>query len=91
MLAAAAKGAGDENKFNWLVKQAEALPDVQPGTGKILLLRQSIRILIENKQFDIAEALVAQLAEIDKPARIKSLQAQIGKAKSATAGNTPIA
>jgi hypothetical protein len=91
MLAAAAKGAGDENKFNWLVKQAEALPDVPPGTGKILLLRQSIRILIENKQFDIAEALVAQLAEIDKPARIKTLQAQIGKAKSANAGNTPIA
>lgn len=91
MLAAAAKGAGDENKFNWLVKQAEALPDVPPGTGKILLLRQSIRILIENKQFDIAEALVAQLAEIDKPARIKSLQAQISKAKSALAGNTPIA
>ncbi len=91
MLAAAAKGAGDENKFNWLVKQAEALPDVPPGTGKILLLRQSIRILIENKQFDVAEALVAQLAEIDKPARIKTLQAQIGRGKSATARNTPIA
>lgn len=91
MLAAAAKGAGDVNKFNWLVKQAEALPDVAPGTGKLLLLRQSIRILIENKQFDIAEALVAQLAEIDKPARIKTLQAQIVKAKSATAGSAPIA
>jgi hypothetical protein len=89
MLAAAAKGAGDESKFNWLVKQAEALPDVPPGTGKVLLIRQSVRILIENKQFDIAEALVAQLAEIDKPARIKTLRAQIGKAKSAIAGGIP--
>ena len=87
MLAAAAKGAGDEGKFNWLVKQAEALPDVTPGTGKILLLRQSIRILIENRQYEIADALVVQLAEFDKPARIKSLQAQIDKAKSANAGN----
>lgn len=91
MLAAAAKGAGDESKFNWLIKQAEALPDVPPGTGRILLLRQSIRILIDNKKFDIAEALVVQLAEIDKPARIKSLRAQIGKAKSATDGNLPSA
>jgi hypothetical protein len=89
MLAAAAKGAGDESKFNWLVKQAEALPDVPPGTGKILLLRQSIRILIENKQFDVAEALVVQLAEIDKPARIKTLRAQIARAKSAIKGNLP--
>lgn len=89
MLAAAAKGAGDEDKFYWLVKQAEALPDVPPGTGKKLLLRQSIRILIENKQFDIAEELVAQLAEIDKPARIKTLRAQIDKAKSSTSGNAP--
>jgi tetratricopeptide (TPR) repeat protein len=89
MLAAAAKGAGDESKFNWLVKQAEALPDVQPGTGKILLLRQSIRILIENRQYDVAESLVAQLAEFDKPARIKSLRAQIDKAKSAIAVEMP--
>ena len=87
MLAAAAKGAGDENKFNWLVRQAEALPDVLPGTGKILLLRQSIRILIENKQFGIAEALLLQLSEIDKPARIKTLRAQIEHAKSAVVLN----
>ena len=86
MLAAAAKGADDENKFNWLVKQAEALPDVPTGTGRTLLLRQSIRILIENKQFDVAEALLTQLAQTDKPARIKTLQAQIDKAKSATSG-----
>lgn len=89
MLAAAAKGAGDESKFNWLVKQAETLPDVTPGTGRILLLRQSIRILIENKQYEIAEVLVLQLAELDKPNRIKSLQAQIHKAKSANPGNLP--
>jgi hypothetical protein len=87
MLAAAAKGAGDEIKFNWLVKQAEALPDVPPGTGKILLLRQSIRILIENKQFDIAEALVLQLSESDKPARIKTLRSQIERARLAIAVN----
>jgi hypothetical protein len=86
MLAAAAKGAGDEDKFNWLIKQAEALPDVPQGTGKILLLRQSIRILIENKQFEIAEALVIQLTDFDKPARINALRAQISKAKSAIEG-----
>ena len=90
MLAAAAKGIGDENKFNWLVKQAEALPNARPGEGKILLLRQSIRILIENKQFDVAEALLVQLAEIDKPARIKTLKAQIGKAKSVTSSHPPL-
>ena len=83
MLAAAAKGAGDEIKFNWLVKQAEALPDVPTGTGKILLLRQSIRILIENKQFSIAEELVMQLSEYDKPARIKTLRSQIDRARLA--------
>jgi hypothetical protein len=87
MLAAAAKGAGDESKFNWLVKQAEALPDVQPGSGKILLLRQSIRILIENKQFEVAEALIKQLSEIDKPARIKALKSQLDFAKSAVSIN----
>jgi hypothetical protein len=83
MLAAAAKGAGDEVKFNWLVKQAEALPDVPPGSGKILLLRQSIRILIENRQFEVAEALVIQLSEIDKPTRITALRVQIERAKAA--------
>jgi len=83
MLAAAAKGAGDESKFNWLVKQAEALPDVRPGSGKILLLRQSIRILIENKQFDVAEALINQLSTIDKPGRINSLHVDLQKAKTA--------
>jgi Flp pilus assembly protein TadD len=83
MLAAAAKGAGDEVKFNWLVKKAEELADIPVGTGKILLMRQSIRILIENKQFELAEALVLQLSEIDKPTRIKTLSAQIEKAKSA--------
>jgi tetratricopeptide (TPR) repeat protein len=77
MLAAAAKGAGDDAKFNWLVKQAEALPDVQPGSGKILLMRQSIRILIENKQFDVAKALLMQLAQIDKPTRVKTFESQI--------------
>jgi hypothetical protein len=87
MLAAAAKGAGDVNKFNWLVKQAEALPDVPPGTGKILLMRQSIRILIESKQFDIAESLLLQLSEIDKPAQIKTLRTQFEKAKFAVAVN----
>ena len=77
MLAAAAKGAGDDAKFNWLVKQAEALPDVSPGSGRILLMRQSIRILIENKQFEVAKALLSQLAQIDKPNRVKVLESQI--------------
>ena len=83
MLAAAAKGAGDEAKFNWLVRKAEELAEVPVGTGKILLIRQSIRILIENKQFDVAEALLLQLSELDKPNRVKTLSVQIEKAKSA--------
>ena len=83
MLAAAAKGAGDEIKFSWLVGQAETLPDVAPGSGKLLLIRQSIKILIESKQFEVAEALVLQLSELDKPSRIKTLQAQIERAKAA--------
>ncbi len=77
MLAAAAKGAGDEAKFNWLVKQAEALPDVPPGSGRILMMRQSIRILIENRQFEVAKALLKQLAQLDKPNRIKALESLI--------------
>jgi tetratricopeptide (TPR) repeat protein len=89
MLAAAAKGAGDEKKFSWLVKQAEALPDVTPGTGKKLLLRKSIAILIENKQFDIAESLLLQLSEYDKPSRINTLRVQIQKAKSAVSRHLP--
>lgn len=89
MLAAAAKGAGDEKKFSWLVKQAEVLPDVTPGTGNKLLLRQSIRILIDNKQFDIAEALLLQLSEFDQPSRINTLRIQIHKAKSAISGSLP--
>jgi hypothetical protein len=85
LLAAAAKGADDEAKFNWLVNQAEALPEVPEGTGKILLMRQSIRILIENKQFDVAEALLKQLETLDKPGRIKGLSLQIQKARAANA------
>jgi hypothetical protein len=85
LLAAAAKGADDETKFKWLVNQAEALPEVAEGTGKILLMRQSIRILIENKQFDVAEALLKQLETLDKPGRIKGLSVQIQKARAANA------
>jgi tetratricopeptide (TPR) repeat protein len=81
MLAAAAKGSGDEIKFNWLVNEAESLPEVLPGAGKILLMRKSIEILLENKQFDVAEVLLNQLAEIDKPSRIKTLANKIVKAK----------
>ena len=87
MLAAAAKGAGDEAKFNWLVKQAESLPDVAPGSGKMLLMRQSIKILIENKQFEIAEQLLIQLSQIDKPGRIRTLKSQISIARAATGKN----
>ncbi len=77
LLAAAAKGAGDEERFKWLISEAELLPDVAPGSGRVLLTRQAIRILIENRQFDVAAKLLLQYAEITSEGRYKALQKEL--------------
>lgn len=81
LLAAAAKGAGDEEKFKWLVNEAEALPDVVAGSGRVLLTRQAIRVLIENKQFDVAEKLLVQYAEIASGPRFIAMQKELFEAR----------
>lgn len=81
LLAAAAKGAGDEEKFKWLVKEAESLTEVIPGSGKVLLTKQAIKILIENKQFDVADKLLVQYSEIASENRYKALRKEYLEAK----------
>ena len=81
LLAAAAKGAGDDDKFKWLVKEAEALPEVVPGSAKVLLTKQAIRILIENKQFEVADKLLEQYSEIASQSRYKALRKEYLEAK----------
>jgi tetratricopeptide (TPR) repeat protein len=74
LLAAAAKGAGDSSKFDWLVKEAEKLPDVKQGSGRKLLIRQSIEILISHNQFDVAKALLDELKSFDRGKKVNALQ-----------------
>lgn len=81
LLAAAAKGAGEEDRFKWLVNEAEALPDVVAGSGKVLLTKQAIKILIENKQFDIAEKLLVQYATIASGPNFVSMQKELSDAR----------
>ena len=81
LLAAAAKGAGDEERFKWLVKEAEKLPEVEQGSGEVLLMRQSIKVLIENKQFSMAEKLLNEFAVIASVNKYKSLQKDLIEAK----------
>ncbi len=81
LLAAAAKGAGEEEKFKWLVNEAEALPDVVAGSGRVLLTKQAIRILIENKQFDVAEKLLGQYATMVSGPRFITLQKELTDAR----------
>ena len=74
-------GAGDEEKFKWLVKEAESLTEVIPGSGKVLLTKQAIKILIENKQFDVAGKLLVQYSEIASEIRYKALLKEYLEAK----------
>jgi tetratricopeptide (TPR) repeat protein len=80
LLAAAAKGAGDIEKFDWLISRAEVLLDMEPGTGRILLTRQSIRILIENKQFETAAKVLQELEKIDKLSFINRIKKELHQA-----------
>jgi tetratricopeptide (TPR) repeat protein len=74
LLAAAAKGANDNQKFDWLVSEAEKLPDVRSGSGRKLLMRQSIELLISQNQFDVAKALLEELLTFDKGKKSMALQ-----------------
>jgi tetratricopeptide (TPR) repeat protein len=82
LLAAAAKGANDEERFAELVLAADSMPDSEPGSGQLILLRQSILILIENKQFEVASKLLEQLKVVDQPGRVRSYEAKLNKART---------
>lgn len=80
LLATAARGAGDTEKFNWLIKKAEKLTEVPSGTGRLLLTRQSIKILIETKQFELADKLLLELEVLDKPSNVAKLKRELEQA-----------
>ena len=79
LMAAAAKGAGDHAAFERFLKIAESLPESTSGSGRTLLMRQAIRILIENRQFDAARELIQELATFDRPLQVKFLTTKLNK------------
>ena len=79
LMAAAAKGAGDHAAFERFLKIAESLPESTSGSGRTLLMRQAIRILIENRQFDAARELIQELATFDRPSQVKFLTTKLNK------------
>ena len=79
LMAAAAKGAGDHAAFERFLKIAESLPESTSGSGRTLLMRQAIRILIENRQFDAASELIQELATFDRPLQVKFLTTKLNK------------
>ena len=79
LMAAAAKGAGDHSAFERFLKIAESLPESTSGSGRTLLMRQAIRILIENRQFDAARELIQELATFDRPLQVKFLTTKLNK------------
>jgi len=52
-----------------------------PGSAKVLLTKQAIRILIENKQFEVADKLLEQYSEIASQSRYKALRKEYLEAK----------
>ncbi len=79
LMAAAAKGAGDHSAFERFLKIAESLPEARSGSGRTLLMRQAIRILIENRQFNAARELIQELATFDRPSQVKFLTNKLNK------------
>ena len=79
LMAAATKGAGDHAAFERFLKIAESLPESTSGSGRTLLMRQAIRILIENRQFDAARELIQELATFDRPLQVKFLTTKLNK------------
>ena len=79
LMAAAAKGAGDHAAFERFLKIAESLPESTSGSGRTLLMRQAIRILIENRQFDAARELIQELATFYRPSQVKFLTTKLNK------------
>ena len=79
LMAAAAKGAGDHAAFERFLKIAESLPESTSGSGRTLLMRKAIRILIENRQFDAARELIQELATFDRPLQVKFLTTKLNK------------
>lgn len=81
LLIAAARGANDKEKFERLIKLAESVKDTGKGSGRTLLMRQAIRILIENEQFETAQELLDELTLFDRPSQISSLKKQLNQAQ----------
>ena len=79
LMAAAAKGAGDHAAFERFLKIAESLPESTSGSGRTLLMRQAIRILIENRQFDASRELIQELATFYRPSQVKFLTTKLNK------------
>ena len=80
LMIAAAHGANNRVEFERLMKLAESVKDAGKGSGRTLLMRQAIRLLIENGQFDIARKLLEEISEFDRPSQIKALNKSLQQA-----------
>lgn len=89
LMIAAARGANNKREFERFMKLAELSTDPGRGSGRTLLLRQTIRILIENKQFDTAQKLIEEIARFDKPGQLKRLRQSLDKARNAQIESIP--
>ena len=73
LMIAAARGANNRDEFERLMKLADSVKDAGKGSGRTLLMRQAIRLLIDNGQFDIARKLLEEISEFDRPSQVKAL------------------
>lgn len=80
LMIAAARGANNRDEFERLMKLAETVKDAGKGSGRTLLMRQAIRLLIENGQFDIARKLIEEISEFDRPSQVKALNQSLQQA-----------
>ena len=80
LMIAAARGANNRDEFERLMKLAESVKDSGKGSGRTLLMRQAIRLLIENGQFDTAKRLIEEISEFDRPSQVKALNQSLQRA-----------
>lgn len=80
LMIAAARGANNRDEFERLMKLAETVKDSGKGSGRILLMRQAIRLLIENGQFETARKLIEEISEFDRPSQVKALNQSLQRA-----------
>jgi tetratricopeptide (TPR) repeat protein len=80
LMIAAARGANNRDEFERLMKLAESVKDSGKGSGRTLLMRQAVRLLIENGQLDTAKRLIEEISEFDRPSQIKALNQSLQRA-----------